>query len=212
MHALRRTLGLCAHVSERLRGLRVRGFRANRGRARLVGEQRLRTHLARQVFDFLLAGQHPGLLRIGRIQLHADARDDMAGLDDERAACRQLRARRERLRDVVGDVHVAEPVVQHRADARIVDAHERQHRTQAGHGRRRFAGRGRRVERELRGRCVGGKSLHPVEIRHFERGEALAQHGLERGFPAGFDMQLLPQTRQRAEPCLSSHGCTLPSV
>jgi hypothetical protein len=40
----------------------VRGLRAHGGGARLVGEQRLRPHLAREVLDFLLAGQHPGLL------------------------------------------------------------------------------------------------------------------------------------------------------
>lgn len=199
VHALGRTFGLRAHVAERLRGLRVRGFRTHGGRARLVGEQCLRTHLARQVFDFLLAGQHPGLLRIGGVQLHADARDDMAGLHDERAACRQLRTRGKRLRDVVGDVHAAEPVVEHRADARVVDAHERQHRTQPGHRGGRLTGRGRRVERELRRRRIGRERLHPVEIRHFERREALAQHGLERRFPAGLDVQLLPQTRQRAQ-------------
>ncbi|KGD44404.1 hypothetical protein DO72_5716 [Burkholderia pseudomallei] len=199
VHALRRTLGLRAHFGQRLRRLRVCRFRSDRRRLRLVGQERLRAHLARQVLDFLRAREHARLLGVGRVELHARARDDVARLHDERAALRQLHARGERLREVVGDEHRAEPIVEHRAQARVVDAHERQERAQRARRGERLARGGRRVERELRGRRVGGERLHPVEIRHFERGEPLAQHRFERGFPAGLDVQLLPQTRQRAE-------------
>ena len=123
----------------------------------------------------------------------------MTRLDDERAAFRQLRAHAERLLQIVGDEREAEPVVQHRADARVVDPHQRQQRPQRGRRGGRLAGDGRRVERELGGRRVGGERLDPVEVRHFQRGEPLAQHRFERGFPTGFDVQLLPQTRQAAQ-------------
>ena len=132
VHALRRTLRLLTHIGQRLRGLRVRGFGTDRGSLRLIGEQGLRAHLTAQVFDFLLTGQHAGLFGIGGIQLDADARHDVAGLDDERAAFRQLRAHGERLLQIVSDEGEAKPVIQHGANARVVDTNQRQQRTQAG--------------------------------------------------------------------------------
>ncbi len=64
-------------------------------------------------------------------KLHADARHHMARLDDKRTALRQLRAHRQRLGEIVGDKGQAEPVVQHRAQTGVVDAHQRQQRAQA---------------------------------------------------------------------------------
>ncbi|SAK99265.1 hypothetical protein AWB81_05698 [Caballeronia arationis] len=177
----------------------MRGLGAHGGGLRFVGEKRLCAHLTREVFDFLLACEHAGLFRIGRVQSDADARNHVSCLHDERAAFRQLRTRREGLCEVVGDESSAEPVVEYRADARIVDAHERQQRPQALRRFQRPASRRRRVKRELGGRRVGGERLHPVEIRDFERRHPLAQRGFERRLPARFDMQLLPEARQAAQ-------------
>jgi hypothetical protein len=56
------------------------------------------------------------------------------------------------------------------------------------------------VERQLGGRRIRKERLDPVEVRHFQRGELLAQHRFERVFPARLDMYLLPETRQLGQP------------
>ncbi len=120
----------------------------------------------------------------------------MASLDDERTAFWQLRARRQRLGEIVGHVRETEPIVQDCAQARIVDADQRQQRPQARRCSGRCTGHRRRIEGQLGGRRIGCKGLDPIQIGHFECGQTLTQHRFQSRFPTRLDVQLLPQTRQ----------------
>ena len=129
--ALRRALRGGARVGERLRACVCAASARTALAFASSDKQRLRAHLLREILDFLGAREHARLLGIRRVELHAHARHDMPRLHDERGAFRQLIARGQRLREIVGDESRGEPFVEHGAQARIVDTHERQQRAQA---------------------------------------------------------------------------------
>ena len=190
----------CARiVSERLRGLRARLPRELRPRA--VGEQRRRTWRVR--FSISCWRASIPACRIGRIQLHADARDDMAGLDDERAACRQLRARRERATSSATYTLPSQSFSTARMPAssmRTSDSTGRRPATPA------VAGRGRRVERELRGRCVGGKAF--TQSRFDSSAARRSRSTSSAASQPASTCSFFHRRGSAPSSCLSSHGCT----
>ncbi|MCY1216441.1 hypothetical protein D9M72_283140 [compost metagenome] len=196
VHAAGSLLGARPGIAEPLAGLGVGRFGTHRLGLGFVGQQQLRARLLLQVFDFLLARQHAGLLGIGGVDLDGVAAHQVALGHDERRAVRQRVARGQRLRHVGGDIDIGQPVLHHGADAGLGDLHQRHQRAQAGRRFQRAGGGRRRVKRQLGRRRVGQEGLDPVQVRHFQRGQLLAQHGFERVFPARLDMDLLPQARQ----------------
>jgi hypothetical protein len=97
-----------------------------------------------------------------------------------------------------------QPVLQQTAQARIVDLQQVQERLQARHfHRRRHRGR-RCVQRQLGRRRIAEEGLGPFDVRHLQRRGALAQHRFQRRFPARFDIQFLPQARQRSSSCFAA--------
>ena len=74
-------------------------------------------------------------------------------------------------------------------------------------GRCRRGGRDRQlIEGQARGRRVFGEGAGPVQAAHFHRGHAFAHGRFQRGFPARFDVQLLPQALQAGQLVLGQPG------
>ena len=202
VHRLRQGGAALAGVLQPARQVGHGAVGARQARARLFGQQSLGAQLLAEVVDFLLACQHAILFGVGGVEAHARGAHDVALAGDEGAARRQRGARRKCAGGIVGNVDVVQPVEQHAAQSGVVNSQQAGERRQPGHGGGNRAGRngnGRRVQRQPGRRRVAEKSLDPVDVRHFERHGALAQHRFQRGFPALFDVQLLPQPRQRFE-------------
>jgi hypothetical protein len=179
--------------------------------ARLVGDHRLRAHLAVEVLDLLGARQQAGLLAIGRIEADRVLADRVALARHDDLAVRQVRARGERRIEIGRGVDALEPVVQQRLEARIAEPQQVAEARQSAVGVRDRAGR-RRVEREPHRRRIGGERLHRLEPADLQRADALAQRRFERRLPAVLDVQAGPQALQRIEAVRASHGFSLPST
>jgi hypothetical protein len=157
----------------------------------------------------VLAGQYAVLLGVSRVDAHARRRDDVAMGRDEAAALRQARALGQRGARIVGGEHAVQPVVQQATQAGVVQFE------QAGEGfqpvvlKRAAASAWGRVERHARRGRIAEEAARPVEVRDFQRAGTLAQDGLQRGLPAGFDVELLPQARELVELVLLQPGLDL---
>ena len=190
--------------------LAQRGLDPRHGAGRLLDDQPLRADLLVEVLDLEPTGQQAGLRVVGGEEAHAVARHHVAGLQDELSARRQLLARGQRRGEVRGDVGVREPVRQHRGQRGVVPADEVAEAAESGQVPAvAHHGRVRGIEGDARRRGVGGEAADDVEPADLDALHALAQHALERRFPAGFDGQLAEQARQPLEALAAQPGIEL---
>ena len=190
-----------ARNRDALRRIGVGRLGAHQRTARLVGDHRLRAHLAVEVLDLLGARQQAGLLAVGRIEADRVLADRVALARHDDFAVRQVRARGQRRIEIGRGVDALEPVVQQRLEAGIAEPQQVAEARQGAMGVRDRAGR-RRVERQPHRRRIGGERLHRLEPADLQRADALAQRGFERRFPAVLDVQASPQALQRIEAML----------
>jgi hypothetical protein len=162
--------------------------------ARPVGEQSLGPHLALEIVDLEVPGQHPVLLGVGGIEPDAVPVHQVTCLGDEAGARRQLAPPRHRLVDRPRRPGSTQPFGQHGLERRIVALDPRGQRLQPLD---RLGGEGRhdprREEGHLGRRCITREPRKRIQPFHLQRADAFAQQRLDGRLPAMLDAQPLPQ-------------------
>ena len=176
--------------------------------ARVIGDQALRPHLLFKVLDFLSAGQHASLLRIGRVEGDGELADRVPSRGHDDLAMGELAAVGQGFFQVGRGVNALQPIVHQGLEARVVQA---QQVTQAREGLVGVldAALGQAVEGQLGRRRVLLERPHGFHPTDFERGQALTQGGLQRVFPPVFDVHAGPQPLQAVEAVLGQPGLEL---
>jgi hypothetical protein len=123
------------------------------------------------------------------------------------------RAQRHPRGEIVDRRNVGQPFVEHRRPARIGAMHLGAQcigNDRRGHVvARRRASRHRQAQQ--RRRRFGQRRAHGVGIRR-QRGETLAQHRLDRGFPAGIDADRSPQGLRVGQPARPQPGVEIAAL
>ena len=202
-------LGAATGLGQLRRHLGVLLVGAAAGGACLVAEQLLRAALAFEVFDLLRACQQAGLLAVGGVEAHRVPAHGVAGLGDDELAMLELVALRQRALQIGGGVDTIEPVGQQGPETARFEAQQRGEFGQVVVRGLGWLAVGQGVEGHARGRRVALEGAHQVEARHLDGAHALAQGGLQRGLPAGFDMQALPKSLQMLKTLLRQPGAEL---
>jgi hypothetical protein len=137
-----------------------------------------------QFVDLALALDHAVGLGIRYVERQAAGRQHMAGT-------RHALSRRQRQFgcEVVGDGDAGQPLVEHAGPARVVTAHLAAQAVRRCRRCRRVSGQRQRQNCRRR---VNYRRTQAVDVGD-QRREAFAQHRLDRGFPAGLDLDRLPQ-------------------
>ena len=152
------------------------------------------------------AGQHAGLLGVGRVKAHAVGGDGVAGGHVNHLAGLQTLALGQGLFEAGGAQTTVQPFGQQgalRSIAGLEAVGQRLEATGAGPSgdcRRRV------VKRHARGWRVTGESAHRLQTGDFQGTQAFAQGGLQRAFPTGLHLQSVPQPRHAVQAVLAQPG------
>ena len=200
---------LLAHAHHATRGFGVGRLGPHQTAAGFVGQQGLCSDLPLQVFNLLRPRQHARLFGIRCIKTHRELTHRVALTGHDDFAVGELGARSQCLVQIGGGVDALQPIVEQGFEATTRRCSIQTQ--QIGQAGKRVvavgdAGFGQGIERQLGRWCIVGKRAHGVNTAYRQRIDAFAQRGLQRCFPAGFNVNLGPQTLQAIEPMFSQPG------
>src|SRR5450759_1437156 len=134
------------------------------------------------------------------MEAHAVAREDVPVTRHQQRACRQLPAPRQALVAILDDIHLVQPVVERGGGRSVLATHIGGQRLEPGNRDRRvgtFLPGG--VNRHFSRRQIAEPGCCLLEAAEAYAVQALAQHRFQRVFPAGLDLDVLPQAARRIE-------------